>query len=330
MTNPFLNIIGLWAILIVLGLSIVGFLLALFIRIGQGKGAGAAALNGLETGLCVLLGGLLAQAMVALPLWLGDGSKAAEIGTSFFFLIWPGIVNLAAAPFSGNQALIGTDGIMWFALAAGAGIGFFDGFRRIHDWAFPGILTFIGDLTWGLPLNVNAFLIHLINLVWGTPQDEPRKGAHRYVSGFRIKGNFAFTQGNLLTNLSSGPGTGIYNHEQTHVLQNRVFGPFFWMTYFGWLILFGAIGLIGSLVSRGRNSAGVRLGADYPMWWGYFNNPWELWAYTHNPTGRTGNLPSGDGLGWLDWPAVLKVIFTIIGEAILVILILLSIWMIWF
>jgi hypothetical protein len=66
------------------------------------------------------------------------------------------------------------------------------------------------------------------------------------------------------------------------------------------------------------------------MWWGYFNNPWELWAYTHNPAGRTSNLPSGDGTGWLDWPDTLKVIFTIIGEAILVLLILLSVWMIWF
>ena len=66
------------------------------------------------------------------------------------------------------------------------------------------------------------------------------------------------------------------------------------------------------------------------MWWGYFNNPWELWAYTHNPTGRTGNLPSGDGLGWLDWPAALDVIFGIIGLAILVGLELLVIWSVWF
>lgn len=334
MSNPFEMIFSLTNIGIMFALSLAGFLLALIVRAIQGKPGGTAVLNGLEAGLCMLGGQMVAQLTVAFFIWLGGVTGAAQIGTGFFFLIWPGLIDLFAAPFM-NEPLIGTYGLGWFALAVGAGGGFFEGFHRVHKWAGPGILTFLADYSWGLPLTVNAFLIHLINLIWGTAQEDGRHGAHRYVSGFRIKGNFAFTQGNLLSNLNYGPGQpyapgeDLYDHEQTHVLQNRLFGPFFWMIYFGWLILFGLFGLIGSLVSWGKNSAGIRIAADFPMWWGYFNNPWELWAYTHNPSGRTGNLPSGDGTGWLDWPVVVKVILVILGVALLLLLILLAVWGIW-
>ena len=334
MNRSFEDIFSLERLAIVLVVSSLGFLLALIVRAIQGKPAGEAALNGLEAGSCMLAGMLLAQVTVAAAILMGDYSTSAQVVTSLFFLIWPGLVNLVALPFT-DGPLIGTYVLLWIALAVGAGAGFFDGFFRIHKWAGPGIITFLGDFTWGLPLTVNALVIHLINLIMATHQQDGRRGAHRYLGGFRIKGNFAFTQGNLLSNLGDAPpaagstGESLYTHEQTHVLQNRVFGPVFWITYFGWLILFGLFGLIGSLVSRGKNSAGVRVAADSPMWWGYFNNPWELWAYTHNPTARSYNLPPGDGTGWLDWPPALKVIFTILGMGLLGLLIGLTVWGVW-
>lgn len=329
MTNPFIELYSPIRILVWFGLALAGFLLALVIRLIQGKSATEAAKNGLEAGLTTLGGALFAQLTVAFFIWLGGATTAAQVGTGFFMMIWPGIIDMIGVAATGDS-LFGVTGYMWIALALGAGGGWFEGFHKVHKWAGLGMVTFVADYTWGLPLNVNAFLIHLINLPWGTYQDgDGRQGAHRYVSGFRIKGNFAFTQGNLLSNLGDAPWGGLYTHEQTHVLQNRLFGPFFWMTYFGWLILFGAAGLVG-MIPPVRNSANVRLSNEFPMWWGYFNNPWELWAYTHNPTGRTGNLPSGDRLGWLDWPVVLKILLTILGEAILLGLTLLAIWRIWF
>jgi hypothetical protein len=329
MDNPFSDIFSWERIAVSLVLPAVGFLLAFIIRKVEGQDWGRSALIGLETSLTMLAGMYLAQLTVAVPIWLGDGSTAAEIGTGFFFLIWPGIVNLFAAPFT-EGALIGANGLTWCALAVGAGIGFYDGFRRIHKWMGPGVLTFLGDLTWGLPLSVNALIIHLINTYWGDEQGETRRGAHRYKNGFALKSGFAFTQGNVLSNLNKAPGDPLYIHEQTHVMQNRVFGPFFWVTYFGWFILWAIVAAIAWLCSWGKNSANVRLANHYFMWWPYFNNPWELWAYTHNPTARTGNLPPGDGLGWLDWPGVLKVIFSILGLAILLGLTIISVWRIWF
>jgi hypothetical protein len=329
MDNPFLEFYSVVRILVWLGLAVLGFLLALIVRLIQGRSAGEAAKNSVEAGLTTLVGALFAQLIVAFFIWLGGATNAAMIGTGFFLMIWPGIIDMIGLAATGDS-LWGVPGYLWIAMALGAGGGWFDGFHKVHNWSGLGVVTFISDFTWGLPLNVNAFLIHLINLGWGNFQDgDGRRGAHRYARGFAIKPGFAFTQGNVLSSLGNGPGAGIYTHEQTHVFQNRLFGPFFWMTYFGWLILFGAAGLIGML-APGRNSANVRISTHFPMWWGYFNNPWELWAYTHNPTGRTGNLPSGDGTGWLDWPVVAKVILSIIGEAILLILILLAIWRIWF
>jgi hypothetical protein len=329
MTNPFDTIISLPHILAVLALSLAGFLLTLLIRGIKGEGWGDGAINGLEAALTILAGSVLAQLATAFLIWLGGGTTGALTATGFFLLIWPGIINLIGWPITGG-AVIGADGLTWFALAVGAGAGFFDGFRKVHKWAGPGVLTFTADMVWGLPLTVNALLIHLINLFWGEAKPDGRTGATRYESGFRTYGDFAFTQGNVLSNLSEGPGQPLNNHEQTHVLQNRIFGPLFWTTYFGWLILFGLFGLIGMAVGWGKNSAGVKISNSFPMWWGYFNNPWELWAYSHNPGGRTSNLPRGDGLGWVDWPGVLKVIFSIIGLAILIGLDLLVVWATWF
>lgn len=290
------------------------FVLTFIIRLIQGRGAGDAASNGGEAFLTTLGGAILAQLTVAIFLHLGGETPGAVYLTGLFFLIWPGIIDLVASIFRPGDPLIDAQGLLWFAFIAGTGIGFYDGFRRIHDWTGTGALTFIADVTWGLPLNVNALAIHIINILTATAIDERRKGAHRYEGGFRIKGNFAFTQGNVLSNLSVGPGNDLYEHEQVHVLQNRMFGPLFWITYFGWLILFGFLGCISWLIFRNAtNSSGTPIAGSFPIWWGYFNNPWELWAYGKNPGARTWNLPGQQSAGALDWPQPLKAILVIIG-----------------
>lgn len=295
------------------------FLLALIVRAIQGQGP-RALLGGVEAAAVSLAGAWVAQLTLGLVLALGDGGEGVQTLASLLFLIWPGLINLGALAF-GQGPVFDAQAILWFALAVGAVAGAFDGFRRIHRWAGPGVLTFLLDYSWGLGLTVNALLLHLVNLVWGNPQDEPRRGAHRYASGFRLGPGFAFTQGNVFSNLGVGPGTGLYRHEMTHVWQNRIFGPFFWITYFGWIILLGAIALIAlAFTFRRQNAAAVM------MWWPYFNNPWELWAYTHNPTGRTGALPPGGRAGWFDWPLPVKIITSAVVMAAMVAGIVIAIW----
>jgi hypothetical protein len=295
-----------------------GFILTFLIRAIQGRTAGESAAQGGETFLTTFLGSLLAQLTVAVFLHLGDETPGAVYATGLYFLIWPGLIDLVAAIVRPGDPLIGAHGLLWFAFAVGAGAGFFDGFRRTHNWTGLGVVTFLADMTWGLPLTVHALALHLINTIFSTAADEPRRGATRYLGGFRIKGTFAFTQGSVLSNLKVLPGDSLYEHEQVHVFQNRLFGPLFWMTYFGWLILFGFIGSIVWLIRRNAvNAWGTPYASAIPMWWGYFNNPWELWAYTKNPDGRLWNLPNQQPVMALDWPLPFKVIAVAVGMALL-------------
>jgi hypothetical protein len=296
----------------------VAFILAFLIRAIQGNGAREAAKNGGEAALSAFAGSILAQVTVAIFLSLGGETPGAIYVTGLFFLIWPGLIDLVASPFRPGDPLIGAEGLLWFAYAVGAGAGFFDGFRRTHDWSGLGVPRFLGDMTWGLPLTVHALALHIIDTIFGTVSSDARQGATRYSGGFRIKGNFAFTQGNVLSNLSRGPGDTLYAHEQVHVFQNRVFGPLFWMTYFGWLILFGFFGLVAWAIFRNAtNASGTPVASSFPMWWGYFNNPWELWAYGKNPDGRLWNLPNQQPSAALNWPAALKVLLVAAGMAVL-------------
>ena len=95
-----------------------------------------------------------------------------------------------------------------------------------------------------------------------------------------------------MSNLSTGPPDNLYRHERTHVWQNRIFGPFYTLSYLGWMAVWVLPGLIaGSIVG-----AGAFQGAEK---WCYFNNPWEVMAYRlADPSDRMGwNKPR-----WLCWP----------------------------
>jgi hypothetical protein len=161
-----------------------------------------------------------------------------------------------------------------------------DGLWRIHRWRGLGVLTFLSDVTWGLAGSTNGCLFHIVNNFWAGHPDEPRNGAHRYFSGFRFKPGFAVTQGAVMSGMridgtDYGPGSDLYRHESIHVLQNRIFGPLFTLTYLGWMAVLLLPALIAGLASR-QVSVG-----DAIQWWCYYDNPWEVWAYgVANPTSR--------------------------------------------
>ncbi|MDP2354771.1 MAG: hypothetical protein Q8M31_01760 [Beijerinckiaceae bacterium] len=344
-------------------LGLIGGIAALIARVIKGSDAAEALLTGLETFLTTAMGALIAFLFVRVMVWLGDDTHAAAVFVGALFLIWPLILNVVWAglvvilelPY--GALLFNPERLAYFAFAVGAFTGFFDGYRRIHNWRKGiGFVTFLSETTWGLPLAPNAVLMHLINFpklfkvsapvagqVWmqALHQNIPRAGAHIYLTGVRLKEGYAFTQGNVISNLwlDRGPpiARGIEEHERTHILQNRVFGPFFWVSYVTWLIFFGAVGLIWSVVAgenrRHANGSALEPGSRAPFWWGYLNNPWEVWAYKHNPTGRmTDNptAPTGYNDTTLSWPVAVVVTLMILSFTPLAALLLIHAGTVWF
>jgi hypothetical protein len=164
------------------------------------------------------------------------------------------------------------------------------GIYRIYNWKGFGWLAFPLDVTWGLPGNTIGTLFHLVNLGWGDHSDDTRLNLHRYASGITLSGG-GLTAGNVISHVTDSPPTEsylpgpvptlqhwvagpTYRHEATHVLQNRAFGPFHPLSYFGWMFVWLIPGMIAGLVVAGPG--GIFTGAYR---WCYMNNPWEAWAY---------------------------------------------------
>src|SRR2546422_1026518 len=128
--------------------------------------------------------------------------------------IFPRSVLIFLGAFSGAAFLIGLIG----ALLRGDGAG--SVFLSALEAA---LLAFVE--TWGLAGSAQGALLHLVNFSWGNHVvGETRTDAHRYQSGFAVQSGFAFTQGAVMSSNTSPKGAPLYNHENTHVFQNRLFG----------------------------------------------------------------------------------------------------------
>lgn len=241
--------------------------------VGLAKGDGAKALwRGAEAGVLALFGGFLARSFLSVLLGAAGDSEGARWAVGWFFFLWPGAIDTLSR-LIGQGPVFTADTLLWIAAVVGCFAGMMDGLWQIHKWDGAGWIAFPLDMTWGLAGTANGCLFHLINFLWADHADEPRSGAHRYLSGFRFKGGFAVTQGATMSNMGpSGPASDLFRHENTHVWQNRVFGPLFTLTYLGWM---GVWALPGG-VAGGVTGAGPFQGIEK---WSYFNNPWEAWAY---------------------------------------------------
>jgi hypothetical protein len=171
----------------------------------------------------------------------------------------------------GGQLLSDPGPLLWIAAGVGAFTGMMAGIWMIHPWRRTGALELLLDTTWGLAGATNASLLHLFNFAWAGHGPETRSGAHRYEKGFRIKEDFAFTQGPVMSELNVPPGDSLYRHEIVHVWQNRAFGPIFVLTYLVWM----AVMLFPALI------VSIRKGQLFDRLQGicYFSNPWEVWGY---------------------------------------------------
>jgi len=278
-------------LLVVLGVAVIAFLLPVIVGAVRGE---SGILRGVEAALLSVLGGLASRGFISLLMGTANDSAGAGVAVGFGFFLVPGLIDL----FAGHPVLTTPENLMMIGGVVGAFTGMMAGIYRIYDWAGLGWLAFPLDVTWALAGNSIGALLHLINIGWGQHGEETRENAHRYASGFGLRGSFAFTQGCVMSNLSEPPGQDLYRHERTHVWQNRAFGPLYTLTYIGWMILWAIPAMIAGVVVKGIS--GVFAG---PNNWCYFNNPWETWAYAVQGAERTDIDGVDDDDRKMIWPA---------------------------
>lgn len=225
-----------------------------------------------ETATMSILGGFLARSFIGLLLFLADDSPNAILAISWGFFLWPGALESAARLV--GEPLLQPQHLMGIAAAVGSFVGMADGLWQVHKCSGPIPFTFLIDVTWGLAGSTNGALFHIANFIWGGHEQDGRKSGHRYKSGFRLKSGFAVTQGSVMSNMGGhGPGSSLYKHEMVHVLQNRIFGPLFVLTYLGWMAVWLLPAFLVGLIAKSYTISEAIQG------WCYFNNPWEVWAY---------------------------------------------------
>jgi len=127
-------------------------------------------------------------------------------------------------------------------------------------------------------------VVHGINLFYGDSDYRDdlsrRQNRHVYEGGFALKGGFAFTQGNVISN--AGQGTGsinasfIANHEELHIWQQRFFGPIFQATYVVWAVGGFIVANVYWLFNTNENWGSLVETAVY------YDNPFEYWAYKND------------------------------------------------
>ncbi len=218
---------------------------------------------------------------------LADGQKWGAFGTA-----------LETGLTTGFGALLG--GAVETSFLSGGGLvgatmgginGLFTGLRKTYDWgSIEGWASFVSDSTWGLIGTSLGNVVNIRNLVDGSSgyrsDLSERQNRQVYDRGFNLKGPFSFTQGNVISNLGSqnskDGGKSLLKHETTHILQNRIFGPFFPTTYIAWVVVGG---IVGAVVGLGANQKYGKSLEDVA----YYDNPWEQWAYA------VGGSDSGKG-----------------------------------
>lgn len=240
---------------------VVGFIAGTIYGLATGQGWNSL-LVGLEAGLCGAAGAWLAWNTAGLAL---------------------GVLGVSSSGTAGTAIMVG-------AAIAGGFNGVVSGMTQIYDWTSPvGWLSFVSDSSWGLLGTTLGDLVIMANVFYGGGakyRDDlsRRQNRHVYDGGFGF-GNYAFTEGNVTSNLKGRGNTNLLDHETLHITQNRIFGPIFTLSYIAWLVVGGVVGFtIGLFLkqSLGQSIEDV----------GYNDNPWENWAYD------VGGSSSGGTLSW--------------------------------
>lgn len=173
-------------------------------------------------------------------------------------------------------------------LVMGGMNGLIGGVHGIYDWSSPeGWFAFLSDSTWSLIGTSLGNVVHIINLFYkdANYRDDLSRRQNRnvYEGGFALKKDFAFTQGNVISNAGQGTGSVnasfIANHEELHVWQQRIFGPIFQITYVVWAV--GGL-IVGSIVWLWHTETGAAGWGSLVETAAYYDNPFEYWAYKND------------------------------------------------
>jgi RHS repeat-associated protein len=237
---------------------VVGFIAGTIYGLATGHSLGDSLLRGLEAGLVGAVGAWLAWNTAGLALGLLGVSTSGGVGF----------------------------GIMVSAAVIGGLNGTISGMTRIYDWASPtGWFAFLADSTWGLIGTGMGDLVHIVNLFYSDrnyrPELSERQNRHVYDGGFGF-GKYAFTQGNVTSNLNGRRGD-LVDHETLHIWQNRLFGPIFTVTYVAWMVVGTIVGFSIGLFTDQPLGDDIRDVA-------YLDNPWESWAYDVGGSAKGGEL----------------------------------------
>lgn len=186
------------------------------------------------------------------------------------------------------------------AAVVGAANGAISGWRGIYDWrGRRGVPAFVLDSTWALASTAGALGSHAIATVRGRPgyaaHLSHRQNRHVYERGFQPRQGFLITVGNVV----SGAGDTstarrqrlIRHHEDEHVWQGRLLGPFYPPLYAAWMAGGAVTGAVVWAVAR----------RDQPLFkvvetCAYYMNPFEWWAYSRDDAWPPGQMVAG--IGW--------------------------------
>lgn len=276
-STPFESAVTVDSALITLAFGVVAF--AVGAIYGVLRADGTALKRAGEAAALSVVGGTLARIVIAALLGIGDLDSTALLIGWLFFLI-PGAVDTVILLFGGDQTLCTPDVLMGFALAVGCTVGLLNGTLRTYNWSdTKGVPQFVADVTWGLCGSMVACLLTLYNLFAGSRPaaiegDAQRSGANRFPKGWHMPGHddYAFTQGFTMSNLPDLPESALYQHERLHVLQNRVFGPIFTVSYLLWMLVWVIASLAVAPIRKSKLGKTIEALS-------YFSNPWETWAY---------------------------------------------------
>lgn len=306
-------------ILLVVGIAVIAFLIPVIVGAVRRE---SGIWRGIEGAVLALLGGVFARLFISLLMGSANDSPGAGLAIGWGFFLVPGLIDT----FTSQPVLTTPEVLLIFAGVVGGFTGMMAGIYQIYDWLGLGWIAFPLDVTWALAGNTVGSLLHIVNIGWGDHGAETRENAHRYASGFGLRYHpaYAFTQGCVMSNLSDGPGKDLFRHERTHVWQNRGFGPFFTLTYVGWMLVWIVPAAVAGVIVKGIG--GIVAG---PNNWCYFNNPWETWAYAVQGVPRTNIDGVDDGDKKMIWPAKYVIAWSIPYFAIvtaLAIFIVFSVW----
>jgi hypothetical protein len=145
-------------------------------------------------------------------------------------------------------------------------------FRGYH-WAIGWLLVPL-SASWGLIGNLLGLMNHIACTFYFSnsgDEDDTRAFYVLYKSGFTLKANFDYTQGDAMS------ASQVPKHEAVHVIQHFLFGPVYPLSYGLWAAIMFLPGIIVGIATRDpATNRGVGEGINDLC---YYNCPWEQIAY---------------------------------------------------